>query len=141
MKTTQDKSRYAVMFVLLVTFIGCGKPSNQSIQGHWTGSKAKDSSYSCTVSIIGNRLEYRGANSNDWARGTVVIRENMKPMEMDLTVLEPASESNHMMLAIYQIKDDKLTVAISDTMRPADFSLNGAADVANFRRDSNSISR
>jgi len=115
--------------------IGCGHSSKQNIQGHWSGFNAKHPDYACTVNIAGNQLEYHGADSNDWARGTFVLRKDVEPNGMDMTVLEPSKSANQMIYAIYQVNGSEMTVAISSSQRPVDFSTNTQNEVFNFKRD------
>lgn len=135
MKTSCLIGVCAVTCGLLLIASGCGRSSNQSIQGHWSGFNAKRPDYACTVSIAGDQLEYHGADTNDWVRGTFIVREDVKPKEMDLTILAPPRETNHMIFAIYQVKGADMTVAISSGQRPVDFSTNTQNEVFNFKRD------
>src|SRR5689334_18230488 len=131
MKTTCLVGLFAITTGLLLVAAGCGHSSKQSkgIEGHWSGFNARHPDYACTVNIAGNQLEYHGTDTNDWVRGTFVIREDVKPNEMDLTVAEPPKESNHRILAIYQVDGDEMTVAISSVQRPVDFATNTQNEV------------
>jgi uncharacterized protein (TIGR03067 family) len=137
MKTTCLVKLFAMTLCLVLAGVGCGHSSKpgKGIEGHWSGFNTKRPDYACTVSITGNQLEYHGADTNDWVRGNFVIRTDVKPNEMDLTVAEQPKESNHKIFAIYQVEGDEMTVAISSSQRPADFAQNPQNEVFNFRRD------
>jgi len=135
MKTTRLVKWCAVTSGLLLVASGCGQSSKPSIQGHWSGFNAKRPNYACTVNIAGNELEYHGADSNDWARGSFVLHEDAQPKEMELTVREPSKSSNQVIYAIYQVSGGEMTVAISSSSRPVDFSTNSQNEVFNFKRD------
>ena len=135
MKITCLIKLFAFTSGLLLVASGCGHSSKQSIQGHWSGYNAKRSNYACTVNIAGNRLEYHGADSNDWARGPFVLHNGAQPNELDMTVLEPSKSSNQMIYAIYQVGGGEMTVAISSSSRPVDFFTNSKNEVFNFKRD------
>jgi len=135
MKSTGLVKLCAVTSGLLLVAGGCGHSSKQSIQGHWSGFNAKRPNYACTVNIAGNELEYHGADSNDWARGSFVFHDDVQPNEMELTVREPSKSSNQMIHAIYQVNGGEMTVAISSSSRPVDFSTNSQNEVFKFKRD------
>jgi uncharacterized protein (TIGR03067 family) len=141
MKTTCLVKVFATTMCLLLAGVGCGHSSKQtirdqqSVQGQWNGYKAKRPDYKCTVKLTGNQFEYRGAETNDWSRGTFILRENVEPKEMDLTILEPAQQSDNRLFAIYQLEGDKMTVAMSSIHRPADFIPNEQTEVFHCTRD------
>lgn len=126
---------------LMLAAAGCGHSSNktiqdqQSAQGHWNGYNANHPGDKCTVNITGNKFEYHGADPKNWSRGTFVFRGDLKPKEMDLTILEPANQSNQVLLAIYELEGDKMTVAMSSVQRPADFIPNPQIEVFYCTRD------
>jgi uncharacterized protein (TIGR03067 family) len=144
MKTTCLVKLSLATAVLLFVAVGCGHsskqtistiPDQQSVQGQWSGYNAKRPDYKCTVKLTGNQFEYRGAETKDWSRGTFVLRENIEPKEMDLTILEPAQQSDHKLFAIYQLDGDKMKVAMSSIQRPADFTPNEQTEVFHCTRD------
>ena len=141
MKTTCLVKLFAITTCLLLAGAGCGHsskqtiPDQQSVQGQWHGYIAKRPDYKCTVKLTGNQFEYRGDETNDWSRGTFVLRENLEPKEMDLTILEPAQQANHRLFAIYQLEGDTMTVAMSSIERPADFTPNEQIEVFHCTRD------
>jgi uncharacterized protein (TIGR03067 family) len=144
MKTTCLLKVFAITTGLLLAGVGCGHSSKQttatitdqqSAQGQWSGYNTKRPDSKCTVKLTGNQFEYRGAEANDWSRGTFVLRENAEPKEMDLTIPEPAQQSNQKLFAIYQLEGDKMTVAMSSIQRPADFTPNEQTEVLHCTRE------
>ena len=128
---------FAAATGLLLLAAGCGHSvkESQSVQGHWSGYNTKTPGAPCTVNITGNQFEYRGADPNQWARGTFVLREDVKPKQMDLTVLEPSNQSNQVLLAIYQLEGGQMTVAMSSVQRPVDFTPKPQIEVYHCKRD------
>jgi hypothetical protein len=59
----------------------------------------------------------------------------VEPKEMDLTILEPAQQSNHVLLAIYQLEANKMTVAMSGIHRPVDFTPDQQIEVFHCTRE------
>jgi len=141
MKTTCLVKLCVITAALLLVGVGCGRsskqtvPDQQSVQGQWSGYNTKRPDSKCTVKLTGNQFEYRGVETNDWSRGTFVLRENAEPKEMDLTILEPAQQSDRRLFAIYQLDGDKMTVAMSSIQRPADFTPNEQTEVFCCTRD------
>jgi uncharacterized protein (TIGR03067 family) len=82
-------------------------------------------------------LDYRGAVSNDWVRGTFVLNESTRPMQMDLTIQEgPPGNTPNTVPIIYERKGDKLKVAVSGNgQRPVDFTPRGPVRIFAFERE------
>jgi RNA polymerase sigma factor (sigma-70 family) len=112
--------------------------SKQGLQGHWRGLNTAHPGVTCTLNISGDQFEYRGSEPNDWLRGTFVLNESAKPKQMDVTILEPALESSKMILIVYQLKGDKITLAAAphgSSRRPVEFTPSPQVDVLEFQRD------
>jgi len=140
MKTTCLVGLIALTTGLLLVASGCGHSSKpgQGVDGHWSGFKTTSPDYTCTVDITGNQLEYRGADANDRMRATFILHDDAEPKQMDLTIQEPIEQSNKVILVIYQLDGDTLTVATSShgvSQRPVDFTRNPQSDVFKFKRD------
>jgi len=130
---------FAAITGLLLATSGCrhaSKPATR-LEGQWSGFKTARPDYKCTLSIKGDLIEYHGAESNDWVRGTFVLNEELEVPQMDLTIQEPADQSKKVILAIYQIDEDTLRVAAghSGSPRPSEFAPGPQTDVFNFKRD------
>ena len=83
-------------------------------------------------------MEYRGAQADDWIRGSFISRDYKNPKQLDITAQEPTQVSNKTVLVIYILKGKKLTVAAGDMgsdQRPANFISGQHVDVFNFTRD------
>lgn len=122
----------------LAGLAGCGhKAAKAGLEGRWTGYDVARPAEQCVVTINGNQLEYRGAQSNDWVRGTFVLNEAAQPKQMDLLVQEPPqSATGKAILVIYEMQGDEMKVAVPGTPeRPADFSPKPQVRIFSFKRD------
>ena len=114
---------------------GFSKSTNQGLQGHWTGSNTAHPGKTCTVNISGDQIEYRGADPNDWVRGTFVLNEYSEPKEINMKILEP---SNTVIFGIYQMSGDKMTIAVAPHggyIRPVNFTPGPQVDVLELQHD------
>jgi len=114
---------------------GFTKSANQSVQGHWTGSSTAHPGQTCTLNISGDQIEYRGADPNDWLRGTFVVNENSDPKQINVVILEPAKSS---VFGIYQMSGDKMTIAVAPhgmSQRPINFTPGPQVDVLAMQHD------
>jgi RNA polymerase sigma factor (sigma-70 family) len=118
-----------------VSTVGSSESANQSLQGHWTGSNSAHPGQTCTLSISGNQIEYRGAGPNDRLRGSLVLNQNTQPGQLEVTIIEPA---NNFIVGIYEVKGDKMSIAVAphgSTQRPVDFTPGPQVDVLELQRD------
>jgi RNA polymerase sigma factor (sigma-70 family) len=107
----------------------------QNLQGHWKGSNTAHPGQTCTLSISGDQIEYRGADPDDWLRGKFVLNDSTQPKQLNVTILEPA---NSFIFCIYRMSDDKITIAAAEhgsSKRPADFRPTRQVDVLELQRD------
>lgn len=112
-----------------------GDSSAQTIQGHWKGSNTAHPGQECTVNISGDKIEYRGADPNDWLRGTFVVNKNANPKQIDVTILEPARSFIH---GIYQADGGGMSIAAAEhgsPVRPVDFTPGPQVDVLQLQRN------
>jgi len=83
------------------------------LQGTWKGqeigSNAGDSRY---FIFSGNRIEFQGANNDDWCRGTFTLRPETNPPQIVGTITEchDAQYIGKTARAIYRLDGDTLTV-------------------------------
>jgi uncharacterized protein (TIGR03067 family) len=118
-----------------VTAANDGESSQQSLQGHWTGSNTAHPGQICTLNISGGQIEYRGADPKDWLRGTFVLNENTDPKQLDVTILQPAKG---FVIGIYEVTGDQITIAVAphgSNQRPVDFTPGRQVDVLECKRD------
>jgi RNA polymerase sigma factor (sigma-70 family) len=114
---------------------GFSKPSNLTLEGHWKGTNSAHPGQSCSLNISGDQIEYRGADPNDWLRGTFVLNENANPKQLNLTILEPVKG---FVLCLYQADGDKITIAAAEhgtLRRPSGFSPSHQVDVLELQRE------
>jgi uncharacterized protein (TIGR03067 family) len=123
--------------LVLFGVTGCGRKAGESksaggLEGHWIAAQAGQQGGNYKVTIDGNRLDYRGANSNDWCIATFALNEQVQPPQIDLTIREmgDAHYVGKIALGIYQLQDDQLIVAAGEpgsTERPT--SLSGGPNI------------
>src|ERR1039457_424019 len=114
---------------------GFSKSANQSLQGHWTGSNTAHPGQTCTLTISGDQIEYRGAAPNDWLRGTVVLNQHSQPKQINVTILEPAKS---FVFGIYQVTGNTMTIATAphgSSLRPVNFTPGPQVDVLELQHD------
>lgn len=131
--------------LLLGGLVGCGKPgeskpgepAKSGLAGHWTGFDVRHPGAKSTLTINDNQLEYRGPQPSDWVRGTIVLNEQVHPMQMDLRVTEAGITNNvgATILAIYELRGDELKLAASGPEHPANFAGGEGIHVFTFKRD------
>lgn len=112
-----------------------GNASAQTLQGHWRGTNTAHPGQEVTISISGDQIEYRGADANDWLRGTFVVNDQANPKELDVTIHEPVKGT---IFCLYQSDGDKITIAAAphgSSMRPVDFSATHHVDILQLQRD------
>ncbi|HLX94327.1 MAG TPA: hypothetical protein VKU37_01145 [Verrucomicrobiae bacterium] len=131
--------RWLLAVLLLGAAVGCSRQKMviTSLEGRWTGHDASPPNASCEVTVAGNRLEYRGVQSNDWTRGVFVLNEKVQPMQLDLTIQESPQNVGATVLAIYEQQGNDLKIAAAspgDPQRPADFVSGPNIRVVIFKR-------
>ena len=103
------------------------KSDSTALQGTWKGHEIGDAANNtCSLIFTGKNIDYKGTDTNDWAKGTFVVKEGTTPLQVDITVTAgPAPKSvgktSHV---IYEIKDGTLTIAGNEpgnTNAPASF--------------------
>jgi uncharacterized protein (TIGR03067 family) len=138
MKMMPHLKLFLLASLALAGFAGCGhKAAKAGLEGRWTGYDVARPAEPCVVTINGNQLEYRGAQSNDWVRGTFVLNEAAQPKQMDLAVQEaPPGGAGKTYLVIYEQQGDEMKVAVpGNGQRPVDFAAKPQVRVYSFKRD------
>ncbi len=103
------------------------KSDTTTLQGTWKGHEiGGDPNGTCSLIFSGTNIEYKGTDTNDWAKGTFTIKEDTTPRQFDITVAAcPAPESvGKVCHVIYEIKDGTLKIAGNgpgDTNVPTSF--------------------
>jgi uncharacterized protein (TIGR03067 family) len=69
----------------------------------------------------GNKFDYRGANLDDWGKGTFTLREDTQPKQLLVTLTEcgPVQYIGKTTCMIYKIEGDTLTAAANEPGNPA----------------------
>jgi uncharacterized protein (TIGR03067 family) len=120
---------------ILLGVSGCSSLSHNdvsAIQGSWTGHEiGADPDSPRHIMFSGNSFEYRGAEADDWAKGTFTLRQDIRPKRLLIVLKDcgPAQYAGKTCYVIYKIEDGTLALAGSepgDPEPPADFDAQGA---------------
>jgi uncharacterized protein (TIGR03067 family) len=70
--------------------------------------------------ISGNALEFRGADTNDWSKGTFALREDTNPKQLIGTITECADPkyAGKTVYAIYRVEVGTLTLTGNEPGNP-----------------------
>ena len=111
------------------------KSDFDTIQGTWKGVEVGGSEDTAVLTISGHDLECRGANPNDWYKGTFTLREDTTPRQCVLAITGCASPDyiGKTCLAIYQIADGTLTMAGNEPGNPNPPPAFGAEGARTFK--------
>ena len=119
---------------ILVSVAGCcttcKSTSSPSLQGKWTGHEVGNSG-TYTLAISGNKLDYHGAQSGDWCKGTFTLNQKTNPRQLVgvITECESPDAVGKVVNSIYKIEDGTLTIcgnAPGDINMPASFEAPGS---------------
>ncbi len=115
--------------LVLAGAMGCSprsEPAIHGLDGRWTGYDLQQPQAKCTLVVKADQLEYRGAQPGDWLRGSFVLHEQARPMQMDLSIEEGGEVNRNdvgtTVLVIYERQGNVLKVAVSSQERPANFA-------------------
>jgi uncharacterized protein (TIGR03067 family) len=108
----------------------CKSKSSDSLQGKWSGHETGNSG-TCTLAISGNKLDYQGAQSGDWCKGTFTLNQDASPKQLVgvITDCESTDAVGKVINAIYKIENGTLTVcgnSPGDVDMPASFNAPGS---------------
>ncbi|HTY89079.1 MAG TPA: hypothetical protein VMB80_16655 [Candidatus Acidoferrum sp.] len=115
---------------------GCStlRPADSArIQGTWKGQEIGGNTEGSRCLIIsGSTLEFRGANPDDWCKGTFTLREDTDPRRLVGTITEcrQAEYIDKTVCAIYRLQGDTLTIA---GYEPGNSSVPSAFDAPGVR--------
>jgi uncharacterized protein (TIGR03067 family) len=105
-----------------------------ALQGTWKGKEIGGQfEGDCFLIIKGNELEYRGADPEEWYKGTFTLRENTNPKQLIGLVLQCPAPGfiGKNSLAIYRIDGRKLFITGHE---PGDPEMPTALDAPDARR-------
>lgn len=123
------------MTILLLALWGCStlhKSDLRALQGTWTGHEPGVTPEAPRQIVFkGDRLEYRGAVSNDWGNGTFTLREELQPKQLVVVVTDCGIPQylGKTSCLIYKIEKGTLTIAVTEpgnTVAPANFETENA---------------
>ena len=117
---------------------GCSKPPKADsvvLQGTWSGQEEGAKPQGSPMLIIsGTKLEFHGANPQEWYKATFSLREDTTPKQLEAVIAEcPAPQyvgkTAH---AIYKIENGKFTLSSyepGNPAAPATFDARGARQI------------
>ena len=94
---------------------GFKAPASDSVtfQGTWNGREmGRQTEGACYFMMSGNALEFQGVNTNEWYKGTFVLREDTNPKQLVGTITECPDPKfvGKAVYAIYRIEEGTLTL-------------------------------
>ncbi len=110
--------------IILLAGLGCSsvpKSDSNPLQGTWKGEEIGGNAQGpCYLIISGQTLEFRGADTNEWYKGTFTLREETKPPQLigeikDCPFPQVIGSTVH---AIYEIKDGSMKLAGNEPGAP-----------------------
>ncbi|MDB6065934.1 MAG: hypothetical protein JWR26_2142 [Pedosphaera sp.] len=88
------------------------KSDMATLQGTWRGDEVGGNTKGTNYLIIrGKNFEFRGADTNEWYKGTFILMENTHPGQLLATVIKCSAPQyvGKISFAIYKLEDGKLT--------------------------------
>ena len=110
---------FVTMAAWIIMTSGCATTQRDdlaTLQGTWRGTEikpAKPVQGNCQFIITGNRLEFRGANPQEWYKGTFSLPQNTDPRQL-VGVIEECPFPQYVgktACSIYKLDGDRLTIA------------------------------
>jgi uncharacterized protein (TIGR03067 family) len=97
------------------------KPDSVVLQGTWSGQELGVKAGSPSLVIEGTKMEFHGANSQEWYKATFSLREDTAPKQLEAVITECpfaqyVGKTTH---GVYQIEDGRLTFAANEPGNPA----------------------
>ncbi len=117
MKTIKTlKSLTMALCTAALFALGAAKQAEDitALQGSWSGThSAEGGQTKCTLTFKDATIEYRGEDANDWCKATFTLDEGKSPKQLLAKITEAGKQEavGLTVRAIYQIKDDSLTIA------------------------------
>ena len=93
-----------------------------ALQGTWTGREIGNAPETPRELVVsGMRIEYRGALSNDWGKGTFTLKQETQPKQILVTLAECGMPqyTGKTCCMIYKLENGTLTAAASEPGVPA----------------------
>ena len=105
-----------VSIAVLLWASGCStlhKSDSATLQGTWQGTEIGGKTEgACYIAFSGNNVDYRGADTNDWCKGTFTLREDTDPKQIVCvtTACSYPPDIGQTIHAIYRIEAGTLKV-------------------------------
>jgi uncharacterized protein (TIGR03067 family) len=121
-KTAGALSLVSIAGLLVVSACSTlNKSDLASLQGTWRGNEIGGRTEgTCFLVIAGNNVEFRGADTNEWIKGTFSLREDTNPRQMIslATACSYPPAVGQTVCAIYRIDSGTLKLAASEPGNP-----------------------
>jgi uncharacterized protein (TIGR03067 family) len=111
------------------------KPDSEVLHGTWGGKEVgAENQGSPSITFEGTKLEFHGANTQEWYKATFTLREDTTPKQLQAVITDcPVPQYvGKMANAIYKIEDGKLTLTGNEPGNPAvpaSFNAQGARQI------------
>ena len=112
----------AVLCLSVALFSGCATVSpadDASIQGHWKGQEVVNGqALASWLTLSGSDVDFHGADSRDWFRGTFTVNQRMNPKQL-ITVISLSTlpqSAGKTVNAVYRVApgaDDQATLIVT----------------------------
>lgn len=129
----------AVVALVVCAHSAPKKTDLDSLQGEWVGTEANSAADTHSVlKISGDRLDFVGADTNEWYKGIFTLHENTDPKQV-LGVIQGCPSADCIgktIYAIYKIDEGVFTIAGNapgETNFPSDFDAPGTRKIV-FKR-------
>ncbi len=112
------------MVSLVMGISGCmtlHKSDQAALQGSWSGHEVgRESQGVCHLTISGNQVEFRGADSREWYKATFVLYPDKTPKQLVATVRDCFYPKyiGKTATGIYRLDDDSLTLSANEPGDP-----------------------
>jgi uncharacterized protein (TIGR03067 family) len=122
MRTITASTIATIAVLFLVS--GCStthRSGTSALEGTWNGREPGIMPETPRQLVIsGNRIEYRGAVTNDWGKGTFVMRENAYPKQLVIALAECGIPQyvGKTCYMIYRLDGGTLSAAASEPGNP-----------------------
>ena len=110
------------MGILVCGCLKLHKPDSLGLQGTWSGQEVGARTQgSPSLVLDGTKLEFHGANPQEWYKATYTLREDTTPKQLDAVVTDcpVAQYVGKTAHAIYKIEDGKFTLTGNEPGNPA----------------------
>jgi uncharacterized protein (TIGR03067 family) len=127
-----------VSIAVLLGTAGCStlrKSDSAALQGTWKGQEiGGDTPGDSCLIITGKNLEFRGANTNEWYKGTFSLQEGANPKVFLASITDCCAPkyNGKTGYVLYRIEKDTLTFTVNEPGSPAPPASFDASDTRRF---------